>query len=452
MKRQTILDHFDDWERLAFIADLDPDGARVYTDRERTILFIEISRERFISAARWGMSVADLSDFMDNYGEDYNYSSPAAFAFSFWRKHYAPKHYDLRGGEWRTTFCREALYGGRCEVYRYGDRWLYQYDINSSYPYSATQLDFPDPRFLAYYSHTRLHDNGPPTIDRIWQAEGASDVEYSQSGEWPILPLRHAYRIVYPIGERLRGVYTHTELRYALENGVTIHRIEKQYATDALLPSNPFADFAAYCYARRGTEPIYKAIANALFGRLAVVGNNLYRWRVPTDLTRREYRALPLDNRAYFGFLAVREAHHAPALANPLWSAMVLAYARIRLHSMISADTAYVDTDCVMCFHPQSYTLSAELGGLKEKQGMYKLQGAKAYGIETPNGWDLRLKGVSKQRRGLPELLAARKTAERALLPDGEATAAYKLDNVKTQSYSELEDYRNADNEVSFVP
>jgi hypothetical protein len=187
-RRYTVLADFSDSDRIDAIIERDPSHTRLYANRDRDLLYIDTPGERFIAASRWAppgksCSPSELIDFMRAAGPAYNYTSPASFAFSLWRKNYAPDKFVMQSDGFRAVFCRSALYGGRCEVYRYGEHTLHKYDINSSYPYSATQLAFPHPHSIVYRS--------PGTIRNIWQYEGASKVSFSQSGQFPVLPYRY---------------------------------------------------------------------------------------------------------------------------------------------------------------------------------------------------------------------------------------------------------------------
>jgi hypothetical protein len=224
-KRNTVLPTFEDEDRIRAIVRLDPANTRIYCRDDRQIIYIENLVERFISAQRWGVPVPTLIDFMDRNGDDLSYTGPAGFAYSLYRKRFAPAEtFIMTAGDFRSVISRSALYGGRCEVYSYHTGPAHQYDINSAYPSSALALQFPAPRSIHYAR--------PPSIENIHRYEGVSRVVFSQDGFVPVLPVRYAMRVVYPHADHVTGDYTHTELRYALVHGVTIHSVEKQYIAE----------------------------------------------------------------------------------------------------------------------------------------------------------------------------------------------------------------------------
>lgn len=408
--RLTVVDSFDDPTCQRIVASGD---ATFYADDTLGVRYATTRRETFVSAARWHLPVGALCDLIGQYGDDLPYTSPAAFALALWRKRFAGPVYRLAPG-FDVDMSGAALYGGRCEVYQYLDNApAHQYDWNAAYPTAATQLRFPHPLSLKYAK--------PPTLDNIWYYEGVSRVEFSQSGDFPILPIRYGGRVLYPHCDHVTGTYTHSELRYALHHTPTIqlHRITKQYCAHDLLPTNPFTPFVDFCYderARTGAK-IWKVIPNSLFGRLAVRGAGLWRFTPTTDLA--QLRAVPVAQRGFFGVPCVGVPSRAPARGNLLWAALVLSQARCALHNLLDSTVAYVDTDCVFCTTPRDLPCSANMGDFKYKYGAYTIRGTQAYEVTTPEGTDLKLRGVGRAHRTSADFMRAQTTQERVRLPDG---------------------------------
>lgn len=425
MKRQTVIPTFTDLDHLQFLAKLDPYHTVFHTRSDHQIVYIENSSERFIAADRWGLPVDTVIAFMDSTGGRYSYTSPAAFSFSLYKKDFAPPGFILPSGDFRSTQARDSVYGGRCEVYYHANGPAHQYDINGSYPYSAVCLSFPDPRSIHYAK--------PPSLDNIRDYEGMSTVIFSQEGFSPVLPVRYGMRVLFPHADHVTGTYTHTELRYALNHGVTIHSVVKQYIADRVLPDNPFLPFVTHCWEQRKTSEhpaLWKQIANSLFGRMSIAYQGLLTFRIVTDFQPARFLAVPSHLRGYFGVTCIGTQSTAPPDANPLWAAMVLSHARARLHSLITPHCNYVDTDCVICSDPlpglgsrvdeSGYTVGAGLGQLKYQWGNYEIKGAKAYRVKLADGKEyFKLKGVSRAHRTLRDFYAAQHTQERILQPDG---------------------------------
>src|SRR5438552_3310582 len=111
MTRQSVVPDFGP----ELLADLPP-SARLLARDSGELLYVQAGGVRYISAARWHMAPEELQEFKAlNGGDDYSFSSPASFAFSLWKKHYAPGPpggFALRfPRDWRFAFCRKALYG-----------------------------------------------------------------------------------------------------------------------------------------------------------------------------------------------------------------------------------------------------------------------------------------------------------------------------------------------------
>lgn len=418
MQHLTVVATFSDEDRIAAIIDCDPHKTRIYTRPNHEIVYIENGRERWVAADRWGMEPGALADFITATGGEGSYTSPAAYGYSLYRRKFAPVGFWLAAGDWRSRLCRDALYGGRCEVYHYtrGDNpeTLHMYDINSSYPYASLLLSYPDPRTLAY--------NRLPDIETIRRSEGVSTVVFSQEGDYPILPVYYAGRNLYPHSDHVTGTYTHTELRYAMDRGVLIHKVLKQFIAGRNLADNPFAKFIGYCWDQKETgQPIYKAIMNGFFGRLSINTTGLLCFR-PTVYHRETFRSLPLHLRGYFGrYVCAGGVESTPPTANPLWAAMVLSMARVRLHNRLTPTCCYCDTDCVIDRLPLDLPLSRNLGDWKYKTGPFMIRGAKAYAYRAaPDGSIIyKLKGIARQYRSERDFFAARRTGERKILRNG---------------------------------
>lgn len=448
----TILPTFQDNHRLRAAMAIDPPSTRIYTHDDHRVLFVENKSERFVAADRWHMEVEELAAFINENGPGLSYTDPASFAYSVYRKRFAPRgfvtKYGLPDDGFRFGFACDAFYGGRQEVFRYGDYNLHQYTINGSNLFSALQLSFPITLGLKYAR--------PPTLDNIMCREGVSEVIFSQSGDWPILPVRVGHRavrpvddqlrgttrsgiayeapaddcvlhpvgrrVLYPAADHARGIYTHTELRYAIERGVIIHTVGKQYAAEATMDPNPFREFIEYCWERRTEQAgIWKQIAYALFSSMSTNQGGLICFRL-ADYTPASLRlaAIPGD----FGYICVGQRRRARPNVNPLWAAMVLADARCRLHSLIGPSCHFVDTDCAFFDDPQPLPVDpAVLGSFTYRYGRYSLRGPQAL-IRESDG---------PAQRTEAEFFADRETQAGQPLP-GVLTAPYALSAKQTEA------------------
>jgi hypothetical protein len=387
------------------------------------ILYMDTPEMRIIAADNWQigrnrrMTPAQLSNFVYENGPDHSYNSPSSFAISLFRSMHTSK-FDMALDGYKSRLCYESIYGGRCEVIRFGMFQTHEYDINSSYPYAAVIQKFPDPRKLRYCRGA---------IENIWRYEGVSRVTFSQGGWLPVLPVRVGQRTYFAECNHAVGTYTHAELRYAIENGVTIHHIHKQYYAPGTL--SPFTDFVRYCFKRRNEtgNKVWKIVACALFGRLSVRPGQLLRMKPAKHES--DFHGVPEDRQRKYGLWCVGDYLPMQRGSNPLWAAMVLSEARARLHRIaFDQATIYLDTDCVFRQSPLDVPISEELGQYKYHHGRYEIKGAKLYRTDRSGEIELVMKGIATKHRTERDFTRARMTQERFQLWDG-STRPYVYDN-----------------------
>lgn len=422
-KQVIIIDSFNNDSQMRAIMARAPETV-IFTRDDHVALYASNRAEKIVSAERWNIPRYELAELIREWGNDYNYASPASFAFSLFKRNF------MRDASWfmptgidrldyRAQMARDSLYGGRCEVLRFGKHHLHQYDINSSYPYSASRLAFPEPRSGEYVKQ--------PKINYIMRYAGVSEVVFSQSGNLPVLPLRFRGRTLFAECEYQTGRYTHNELRYAIGAGATIHKINKQFVFTAMLADNPFTEFVEYCYERRKDARVWKQIINALFGRLATVNRGLLRFRLANS--RQEMIEAPKSLKHWFGAnMIANELKSAKSETNLLWAAMITADARCNLRNLaVNRDTFYIDTDCLFVASPQGLSVSDVLGQFKHKEGEYNIRGAKQYSINDK----IVMKGLSLQSKPQARynnFMASRYTNERRRINDDGETAPHWID------------------------
>ena len=376
----------------AFIAALlrdDPRLAIITRGASRIRVYIQSDafRIRYLRSSDW-MHDQKIVDALADEFPGATLTTPAAFGMWLLRKKFHVGDIFMRmdsRGDFRARFTRASLYGGRCEVYQPGSHpGTWAYDINSSYSYAAYRLQFPHPN-LTYKRQTRQAD----ALRDILTLPGASQCVVSQSGMRPYLPFRvrnyaGEIRTLYPELHLCRGIWTHNELRAALERGVQIVCVEKSYLTHEV--ENPFREFIEYCYGRRAEHKIWKLILNATWGRFAIVpseDSGLGIWRPASAGDAEAWAELPADKRHVACGIGWIGIIRRDIEAYPLWNAMIQADARQRLYDLAGrCDAIYVDTDCVFTrdctvFDSQ---ISSELGGLKARYlRSFHARGAKLY-------------------------------------------------------------------------
>jgi len=136
------------------------------------------------------------------------------------------------------------------------------YDINSSFPYSMT---FPLPAGLTEVRTTI------PDVDSdecIYLADVTMEVP---DMPLPPLPYRVDGRVFFPIG-RWRSWFTSTDIRLALKEGCTLHKVHEVYVFEPFLD---IADFVRDIYGRRAATSdafrklLYKYLLNCPYGKFA---------------------------------------------------------------------------------------------------------------------------------------------------------------------------------------
>lgn len=304
---------------------------------------------------------------------------------------------------YRNEFARLGYYGGRVEPFVVGEvRDVRYYDFTSLYPSVMLAHDYPNPNTL----------EGPVWgygIREIIDYEGLSEVEIEVPYmPYPPLPYRLGDKLYFPYGT-FRGVYTHIELRYAIELGC---KIKKVYQT--LISRNtvrPFDRFVSTLFAlrqdlkKRGDcrQLVIKIILNSLYGKFAqredgplfrvVTDEEYIRLGTPVGsevliYDNAEYWKVPVDSRGQAEYVIVP------------WAAYVSGYARIALHKAIMQSTGqviYVDTDSIVT--TGELPTGTGLGQLKleETCSTFEAYAPKVYRYTNDKGEDVyKAKGVPK--------------------------------------------------------
>lgn len=254
-----------------------------------------------------------------------------------------------------SPICREALFGGRVELFKPRNETpeICYTDINSLYP-SVMRQEFP----------AQLEPWGrdiPPF--GIVQAT----VKVPESEICP-LPFRDEMgRILYPWGT-FRGTWTAPELRNAVEHGTKIERIHDCRGTAEGI--RPYREFVERVYSMRlksnseAEKLFFKLLMNNLYGRLSIsgeVGRTVHQ--TPENKTK----GVPFGER-------VLVKYSMPLSEETNWShgAYVTAYGRLALQGFMRTIGApsliYTDTDsCIFDCPGRSipFPVGTDLGQMK---------------------------------------------------------------------------------------
>lgn len=228
---------------------------------------------------------------------------------------------------------REALYGGRVELFKVGNEsehiaWV---DINSLYPF-VMQNKFPG--ICAEWEGDNLPGYGVAKIT----------IE-SPKTELGLLPFRDDEgRILYPYGT-LTGTWTIPEINNALEYGATITKIHQAYGTnDYIIPYGTFVNhlYQARLISESSAEKLFfKLLMNNLYGRLGTSGEI---WRTIWQTPKNKLEGIPYGDRVLIKYKMPLSEE-----TNWMHAAYITAYGRLELLKYIrligAANMIYCDTD-----------------------------------------------------------------------------------------------------------
>ena len=303
-----------------------------------------------------------------------------------------------------NVLSREAYYGGRCEVFKYGTgHELYQYDIHSMYPSAILSTELPDPAGLYFFGAVKRESF-------ILEREGITKCRVrAPRMHVPILPVRINGRLVFPTGE-FDGAWCHNELRHALDLGYDVLSIDWQLCSRETC--NPLRQYVRDLYdrkvaAQRSGDPsyfIYKLLLNSIYGKFGQKSDDSYTRMVRIDLIDDFLEKVGIEVMEWQGedyVISPVCGTRQPSYVNVLWAAYITAEARIREYGLLEKvgnNVAYCDTDCAI--GPTVLGTSDALGGLGLERGpvTFEIRAPKYYRW-TANGddWQYRKAGIRAQ-------------------------------------------------------
>jgi DNA polymerase elongation subunit (family B) len=271
-----------------------------------------------------------LRERYDREGSDMRYTAPAS-ALEVYRRRFMVDGFGRVDPE-RSAFYRGSYYGGRTEVFRHGmiRSGLESVDVKSMYPSIMREP-------LQNYE-TAVRCGSIPS-SRPYVADVTVTVPDQPI---PPLPYRREEKLLFPTGT-FRGSFVGAELDYAVDRcGVTVDRVHAVVRFDHERPYlRSYVDefypkkLAAEREGDRAMKDFYKMLLNSLYGKFGTAGNSeRLAW---IDADRTEFDFLETEN-------------DPPVYANVIWSAVITALARVKLHRTIVSvrDPVYVDTDSLI--------------------------------------------------------------------------------------------------------
>lgn len=272
-------------------------------------------------------------------------STIAASGFHFWYNNFCSVPIHLNPDHRRLV--RGSMYGGRCEIFTYGEvkQKVYDYDINSSYAFCMKESSFPNLHSGKVYHQLPADLGAIPGVSLVAVKHRRDYLGY--------LPYRYKGKLFFPTGS-FWGVWTNLELDYAIRSGrVEVTSVGYVLCFDSCL--NPFASYVDYVYQRRlATEDkhmkyVFKQLLNCVYGKFAERGE-MEIWKK--------------------GKVGIKNT--APFWSNIIFSSIINSHARIRLLRYLEDAKdclCYCDTDGLVVTSPRFHS-SVDLGALK-LQGTY---------------------------------------------------------------------------------
>lgn len=306
--------------------------------------------------------------------------------------------------KWANDLTRQAYYGGRCEVFRYGRvENQYHYDVHSMYPAAMVRVELPDPSGLYFYQHT--------TSERvIWEKEGITRCRVvAPESHIPLLPSRIEGRLLFTTGEQ-EGAWCHNELRRALELGYKVVSIDWQLATPKTC--NPLRGYVGDLYSRKVAAQsagnpsyfIYKLFLNSIYGKFGQRCDGGLTRLVRCDLYPDFQEAVGIEVIEWQDNLYVLQelgGKEQPGYVIVLWAAYVTAEARLMEYELLSRfgdRVAYCDTDCAV--GPEVLDTGSGLGelGLERGPATFEFRAPKYYRWRA-NGsaWHYKMRGIRQE-------------------------------------------------------
>lgn len=259
-------------------------------------------------------------------------------------------------GKQQTDFCRQAYLGGRTEIFKpYCEKGpLYEYDVNSLYPFVMRDNYFPSSRsFFSFdFDDKRLG---------IYECK----VKAPKSIYIPVLGVIRDGKYIFPTG-KFKGHWTSAEIKYAISLGYKIEILGGYVFEEK---KKLFKKFINDLYSIRRSAPknsvseiMAKLLMNSSYGRF---GMDLSKENISFDMKEgsSEFRKLKIGKK---NIQLYKEPIELNSFTHTGIAAFVTSYARIHMHKIMSSlgeSLYYTDTDSL--FTTSRLDSGTALGELK---------------------------------------------------------------------------------------
>lgn len=303
-----------------------------------------------------------------------------------------------------TETTQKAHRGGRIQVFNYKPQEKTEMiDQRSQWAYSATQIDFPNPRIQTTLNEEQIKQYNQKTIiNQIGATTALLKKETKQIG---LLPIRDEKEMYYPKKGYLYGTWTNQELKTATEKAD--YTIKKIYKTNlyATLPTNPLKKIMQTLYKKRqesiqydyAWKPILTHLCSKFAQKKGII--EIEEDEYDNKIERQEngwerQRILPQNKAIYERMISPK-----PRFYFPMLSSQIKAHARIMLWEALKKipekDLIYCATDSIVYLndHKNKFKLGNEMGDWRIiKQGTFNTYGKNTYQIDN----EIKISGIHK--------------------------------------------------------
>lgn len=303
-------------------------------------------------------------------------------------------------------------------AYRGGDNSAYEtgtfsnvslIDINALYAYIMCNMQFPALNTEKFIKGSEIKCNDE-WINKLGIIK--CEATCPKINTYPCLPIRYNKLIMFPQTGTLKATWTIPEIKYAIEKGYSINKIE--YIITYEIGINPFKSFLEPLHELEKTtedkltKVTCKLLRNNLSGKFAQKRENSEKLLIKRDELP-FYLALgysPVAEMQTQYLIERSTGKYEAYYTNPLISALITAGARLYLnkfkHYFNKENLLYCDTDSIMFTGqiPKEIVLSKNMGDWKlvNKESNATILGEKRYTIgETKKFSGIHLKNVTPE-------------------------------------------------------
>ena len=318
-----------------------------------------------------------------------------SISLDLWRRRYQREPI-ARLPDDAIAWLRQAVFGGRTEIFKTYAQNLTYYDVNSLYP--SCMLD-AYPNVNTFEPWRKSSDIDKPGIVEC-------EVKTRGDTQFPVLPWKRPNdgKLLFPVGT-YSGRWTTVELRRAISRGAKITKIIGGVQYQEI--GHYFDEYVKKLYSMRPRDGgprdvVLKLLLNNLWGKFGQ--RNETGVLVPLEKATQ-----PVEGKRVFqGHVFETRIGDWPVHANQVWAAWTTATARVKMHAWLekSIDAGfspvYMDTDSLILSGQGSLPESKELGGLKCEgrytSGTFLLP--KVYSLTDKEGTKFVAKGIPQAQAG----------------------------------------------------